>query len=73
MDTEKSKALLSKVAEIELSYSNPVPPNERNKITNSRESFNLLKSLWSDKIELYEEFVILVLDRANQVLGRYTL
>jgi len=57
------------IAEIEVSYKSKVKPSDRQQITTSAQSAELLKSIWSDKIEYLEEFVILCLNRANKVLG----
>ncbi len=39
------------------------------KLSNSREVNELFKSIWSNKIEMQEEFCVLYLNRANRVLG----
>ena len=60
------------VAEITVSYST----NQTNKpkITNSRDSFNLIISNWNlDIIEFQEESKVILVNRANFVLGIYTL
>ena len=57
------------IAEIEVSYKSKVKPGDRVQITNSRASVEVLRSVWSGNMELYEEFVILCLNRANKVLG----
>ncbi len=67
MDTANFSAF--KVAEIEVTYKNKVNPSDRPKITRSQDGYNLLKSVWSDKIEYVEEFCVVLLNRANKVLG----
>ena len=57
------------VAEIEITYKNTVKASDRLKITNSQTCFAVLRNLWSPKIEYVEEFYVLLLNRANQVLG----
>ena len=58
------------VSEIELHYRTNVKPSERPKITCSQDAYNILFQHWSDeKLELREEFKILLLNRANRVLG----
>lgn len=58
------------VAEIEVTYKNKVNPSDRPKITRSQDCYELLKSVWNmDKIEYVEEFYIVLLNRANRVLG----
>ncbi len=70
MDGIKS---LMQVAEIELSYKNPVPPSDRIKVTNSIQVYDVLRNHWSEQIDLLEEFVILLLDRAQHVLGLHVV
>ena len=60
---------ISNVSEIEVTYKTKVRPSERVKITSSVDAANILRDVWTNKIELYEEFVILCLNRANKVLG----
>ncbi len=59
---------LFKVAEISLSYSNK-NLSSRVKIIDSKSAYDVLISNWSSSIELVEEFNMLILDRANKVLG----
>jgi len=57
-------------AEIEISYKPTFKASERPKIDSSKKAFNVLCSNWSeDKIEFLEEFKIILLNRANHVLG----
>ena len=57
-------------AEIEISYKPNFKASERPMIDSSDKAFNVLYSSWSeDKIELLEEFKIVLLNRANHVLG----
>ena len=58
------------VAEVELSYKSRVKASERPRITQSKDAAELLANLWNkDKIEFVEEFKVLLLNRANRVLG----
>lgn len=60
------------VAEIKVSYSNT--NLERIKVTNSQILFNLILKHWDlDLIEFQEEVKILLLNRANIVLGIYEM
>lgn len=60
------------IAEIEVSYSNNT--SERLSIKSSQECYELLLGNWNHKtIELQEELKILMLNRANQVLGIYPI
>ena len=57
-------------AEIEISYRPKFKASERPQINSSLKAFNILSSNWSgDKIEFLEEFKIILLNRANRVLG----
>lgn len=57
------------IAEVELTYKTKIKAKDRVRVTGSPESVDILRSVWSDKIEWIEEFVILLLNRNNQVLG----
>ena len=57
------------IAEIEVSYKTTVKPSERWQLTNSKQCAELLREVWSGNMELYEEFVLLILNRANRLLG----
>lgn len=61
---------LYEVAEIQLTYTSHVKPSQRPKITCSSDVYSILKENWDDsKIELVEQFKILLTNRANKVLG----
>ena len=61
-----------KVSEVELVYKTQVKASERPVVSASKETYELLKRNWDDtKIELVEQFKILLLNRANKVLGIY--
>lgn len=58
------------VAEIQLSYKSHVKPSDRVKITCSRDAYNVLLQTWDDnKLEFVEQFKVMLLNRANKVLG----
>jgi len=58
------------VAEIQLTYKATVKPSSRPKITGSQDAERVLRETWDqDKIELLEQFKILLINRANKVLG----
>jgi DNA repair protein RadC len=58
------------VAEIQLTYKSDVRPSLRPKISSSRDAYNILLENWDDsKIEFVEQFKVMVLNRANKVLG----
>ncbi len=57
------------VAEIGITYRSKVKSSDRLKISRSQDCYLLLKDLFGSKIEIYEQFYILLLNRANRVLG----
>jgi DNA repair protein RadC len=59
-----------KVAEVEISYRPEYKVSERPQISSSSDVYQILIQQWStDRIELLEEFKILLLNRRNRVLG----
>ena len=60
---------LSIISEINVTYKNPVKYSEMKQINCSEDAVCLLRSSWSDQMQYREEFVILILNRANRVLG----
>lgn len=71
MNVLKDSNQINELAEIQLHYLNPVRTKDRIKITTSKQAADLLVDNWSDLIGLLEEFMILLLDRSNNVLGKY--
>ncbi len=62
------------VAEIRLSYRTKVKPSERPKIASSKDAYEILMQGWDpDKIELQEQFKVLLVNRAHRVLGQLEL
>jgi DNA repair protein RadC len=73
METEM-KLLPVKIAEIQLVYKTNVKVSERAVIRTSKDGYEIAKLCWdSDAIELQEQFKVLFLNNANQVLGMYQL
>ena len=69
METTNEKRLYE-VAEIQLTYKSDVKPSLRPKISGSKDAYNVLLENWnSSKIEFVEQFKILLMNRANKVLG----
>ncbi len=63
---------LFEVAEVELVYKSKVKASERLLITSSKSAYDVLLKAWDEnKIEFVEQFKILLLNRANKVLGIY--
>ena len=60
----------NQVTEIQLTYKNKVNISDRPRITCSEDAYKILIHNWDqDTLELREEFKILLLNRANKVLG----
>ena len=58
------------VAEVDIVYRNPVKASQRPKVASSESAYQLLRSRWDDdKIDLQEQFKILLLNKANRALG----
>ncbi|RZK27270.1 MAG: DNA repair protein [Flavobacterium sp.] len=59
-----------KVAEVEVSYKSNYNITERPKISSSQDAYLLLMQHWQlGKIELLEEFKVILLNTSNRVLG----
>ncbi|TDB69103.1 JAB domain-containing protein [Arundinibacter roseus] len=54
--------------EIKVSYQAP-PPQDRIKVECSKDAARFLKSIWSDQIEYQEEMYVVLLNRANEIIG----
>jgi DNA repair protein RadC len=60
------------VAEISISYSSKIKNSERPKLTSSRDVYKVFSETWNpDKIELLEQFKVLLLNRGNRVIGLF--
>lgn len=58
------------VSEVELIYRNKVKPNDRPKIGSPANAYDILLSAWDmNKIEMVEQFYVLLLDRGQHCLG----
>jgi DNA repair protein RadC len=69
---ESPEKTLFEVAEIELSYRSKVKASLRPKISASKDAYEILKQYWDEsKIEFIEQFQVLLLNRANKVIGIY--
>ena len=63
-----------RVAEVELSYKNNVPYNEREKIQSADDAYRVLLNTHDDNtIDYTETFRVLYLNQCNQVLGIKTI
>ena len=64
--------LNSNLAEIKISYSTTVKECDRRKVTQSRECVEIFREIFPlGEMELRESFYILLLNRANKILGYY--
>jgi DNA repair protein RadC len=58
------------VAEVQLTYKPNYKPSERPQVTTSMEAYNIFMAHWSmERIEMIEEFKIILLNTKNRVLG----
>ncbi|WP_339867051.1 JAB domain-containing protein [uncultured Algoriphagus sp.] len=74
METQERKIDLFEVAEIKLSYSAKVKNSLRPKVSSSRQVYEVFAHAWEDdKIEFVEDFKVMLLSRANRVLGIVTI
>ena len=65
---------LTTVSEIEISYRPTFKASERPKISSSKDAYLVLREQWNQEIiEYVEEFKMLLLNRANRVLGIITI
>ena len=61
-----------KVAEVELVYKTKIKASERPKINSSKDIYDALKQVWNEnKIEMLEEFKVILLNRGNRIIGVY--
>ncbi len=69
-NTSQENLFLSNIAEVKISYSTKVKASERRSITCSRDADEMLRLLWDvNTIEYIESMKIILLNRANKVLG----
>lgn len=62
------------ISQIELKYNPTINKGCRVKITSPETAYKEFQGSWNmDTIELYEEFKVMLLNRANEVLGIYVL
>lgn len=70
METTQAFSAHFQVAEIDLVYTPTYKVSDRPKITSPNDSYHVLRSAWNaGKIQLVEEFKVLLLNRGNHVLG----
>jgi len=70
MESRKNRRF--EVAEIQLSYKPKVKASLRPTINSSKDAYTILRESWDeDKLEFVEQFKVILLSRANRVLGIY--
>ncbi len=60
---------LKRPPKIRIVYSRKQKNEDRPKISSSEDAVNIFREIWSSQIEIREEFIVLLLDRSNRVLG----
>ncbi|PVY40854.1 JAB domain-containing protein [Pontibacter virosus] len=72
MEKHINTSAFTRAAEIKLTYRNKIAPAERPQVTSSTDCYQVLKQSWDPgKLEFVEQFKVLLLSRANRVLGIY--
>ena len=59
----------SKMTEIEVTYRNRIPYKDMAKISSSASAADYFRKVWSDRMDHIEEFMVILLNRANRALG----
>ncbi len=68
------ETLKNQIAEITVSYLPKVKASERPTVASSKDVYNLFLHNWDNtRIEMIEQFKIMLLNRANKVLGIFTV
>lgn len=61
---------MNHLTELQISYSHAMPKSQRTKIKDSKQSYASLLEIWNaDLIELQEQFFVLFLNHANEIIG----
>ena len=72
MEKFQNQISLFRVSEINVTYKPKFKASERPAINTSKDGYSILVNNWDmNKIDLLEQFKILLLNRANKVLGIY--
>ncbi|MCX6270492.1 MAG: JAB domain-containing protein [Bacteroidetes bacterium] len=61
------------LAEIKVSYSHKIRPSEMKKVSCSRDAYEALLNIWDGQLDHIEYFYIILLNRANKIMGYYQL
>ena len=74
MESVKDLSVLNTVAEVQLIYKSKVKPSERLQIRSYKDCYQILKQTWDeDKIEFVKQFKVMLLNKAQRVLGIYEM
>jgi DNA repair protein RadC len=74
MEQQMNLFSLNMVAEVELVYKTKVKPSERPLVKSAKDCYELLRLTWDEnKIEFVEQFKVVLMNRAQRVLGIYEL
>lgn len=61
---------MNQLTELQISYSHAMPKSQRTKISSSQECYNSILNIWNeDLLELQEQFYLILLNRANEIIG----
>jgi DNA repair protein RadC len=63
----------SNLAEIEVSYTSKVKYKDMQIVKSSKDAEKIFRTIWQPTLEFRESFYILLLNRANKVLGWYRI
>jgi len=73
-EMQPAKNEIFQVSEVSLSYRSKIKPKDRAKIMTSMDAVKILRQVWDDEtLDLHETMILILLNRANHVLGYYTL
>ena len=74
MEKLSSQIALFEVAEITVSYQPKFKASERPTVSSSKDVYNFFFQNWDNtRIEMIEQFKIMLLNRANKILGIFTV
>ena len=74
MEKQSNQTSLFQVAEITVSYQPKFKASERPTVSGSKDVYNFFFHNWDNtRIEMIEQFKIMLLNRANKILGIFTV
>lgn len=66
---QEPEGIYTTASEVEVKYKYKVPASQLKKVSSSADAVEMFKEIWSDSMDHVEEFKILLLNRANKILG----